>query len=151
MPPPAPHPSMVFDPVAWQWMPPESLTPDIQAAMRRINEAAGQARQRFITDLPGQEMIYKAKLNEAQAYLAAGEPEDLTGYPLLAAEVGITTQTAYQLAVIWLWMAEIWIQAAAQIEAIRLSGIAAVQSAQDIEGVSAAEEAATSALGAIQP
>lgn len=127
------------------------LAQDQAGAVERINTAAGQARQRFITDLPGQEMIYKAKLDEAQAYLAAGEPEDLTGFPLIAAEVGITAQTAYQLAVLWPWMAEVWIAAAAQIEAIRLSGIAAVQSAQDIEGVSAAEEAARSALGAIQP
>jgi len=127
------------------------LAQDRAGAVERINRAAGQARQRFITDLPGQEMIYKAKLDEAQAYLAAGEPEDLTGYPLLAAEVGITTQTAYQLAVLWLWMAEIWVQAAAQIEAIRLQGTAGVQAAPDLPGIAAVEARTVSALEAIQP
>lgn len=154
--PPSPH--HIFDPVSEGWIDPRSPE-DISAdlALRKmqsaqtINTAAGQARQRFITDLPGQEMIYKAKLDEAQRYVSGPEPANLDGFPLIAAEVGITAQNAYQIAVIWLWMAEVWIRAAAQIEAIRLSGIAAVQSAQDIEGVRAAEETATSALGAIQP
>ena len=151
LPPPAPHPSMTFDPVAWQWVPPQSHAADIAQAVRRINEAAGQTRLRFITDIPGQEMIYKAKLDEARAYLSGPEPESLDAFPLIAAEVGITAPDAFQIAMIWLWMAEIWVQAAAQIEAIRLQGTAGVQAAQSLDEIARIESRVLTALHSIGP
>ena len=42
--------------------------------LAKINDAAGVARQKFITTKSGQEMVYLAKEREAIAYLAAPIP-----------------------------------------------------------------------------
>ena len=80
-------------------------------------------RQPLVTELPGQEMVYLRKEQEALAFLADPDPV-ITEYPLLKAEIGITAPTAYQLAQIWINMSSLWRTAAAQLEAYRL-GIAA--------------------------
>jgi hypothetical protein len=105
-------------------------------AISAINEAAAKARLRYITDLPGQQMIYLAKQDEATAYLAANhEPATLAAFPFLAAEVGITAPTAYELAQIWLNMAALWISVATQIERQRMVEIKLIQSMTDAEAV----------------
>lgn len=91
-------------------------------AVAAINQHAGQVRTLFITELPAQQMIYLAKEAEALAYLAA-TPADLGQYPLIAAEVGITADTALALAQLWVGTANQWRALAANIEAIRLGHI----------------------------
>lgn len=100
-------------------------------AIASVNEWAGKTRSLYITELPGQEMIYLAKQTEATAYLAS-RPADLTDYPFLAAEVGVTAPTAYELAQLWLNMAALWKGAAAQIENLRLTQIAQIESAASL-------------------
>ena len=52
------------------------LLPDVQAAATAsVNAAIGQVRARYITVLPGQEMLYLAKETEARAWLAAVDPD----------------------------------------------------------------------------
>jgi hypothetical protein len=108
-----------------------------RAARARVNERAGQARLALVTDISGQTAIYQAKEAEARAYLAAGAPDDLHDYPAIAAEIGITAPTAYQLAQIWLFMAAQFRMAAAASEHARLSALAAVDAAPSIEALEA--------------
>jgi hypothetical protein len=93
-------------------------------AIAAINQHAGYVRTLFVTDLPGQQMIYLAKEAEARAYLAESpEPASLAGYPMIAAEVGITADTALELALYWQGTANQWRALAASIEQIRLGHI----------------------------
>jgi hypothetical protein len=105
-------------------------------AVARINANASSLRGQYITVIPGQEMIYLAKEAEAVRYLAE-TPETLDGFPMLAAEVGITAPTAYELAQLWANMSALWRQVAAQIETARLTAIYAIEAAEDAAAVDA--------------
>lgn len=108
------------------------------AAVGHINTVVGQLRVKFITSLPGQEMIYSAKEAEAKAFLAEDpEPLDLTGYPFLAAEVGITAANARDLADLWLAMAASWRTVGPQLETLRLGAITAIEDAADVAEITA--------------
>ena len=106
------------------------------AAITAINAATGLARQQFITTCPGQEMIYIAKEREALAFLAAPVVE-LAAYPLLAAEVGVTAPSVWELAQIWANVAVYWRGLAAQIEGARMRAIARIEVAADPRSVAA--------------
>ena len=109
-----------------------------RAAARADLAAWGQAsRRQYITPLPGQDMIYLAKQEEARRWMADAEP-DLADYPLLSAEVGITAPDADQLAQIWANMAALWITAAGQLELLRLTASAAIEAAETITEITAA-------------
>jgi hypothetical protein len=108
------------------------------AAIAQINQLAGMARQRYITTAPGQEMIYLAKEAEAVAYLAASVPNppaDLAAYPLLAAEIGVTAPTAWELAQVWVNTALIWRSIAAGMEGARMRAIAAIEAADNVAAI----------------
>ena len=118
-----------------------SLTAELghyrKVALTEVSLLVGEIRQRYITIIPGQEMIYQAKEAEARLWLQT-QPEDLTDFPLLAAEVGITAPTAFELAQLWLNLAVMWKSVAAQLETLRLqtgAAIAAAGSAAEIEAV----------------
>ncbi|WP_112312326.1 hypothetical protein [Pseudogemmobacter bohemicus] len=99
-------------------------------------------RAGLITALPGQDMIYLAKEAEARAWIGATDP-DIAAFPLLSAETGITAPDAGQLAQLWLNMADLWRAAAASLEALRLSTLAAIAAAQTPEDITAALAALT--------
>lgn len=94
-----------------------------------IDAAADSVRSRFAT--PNMHQIYSDKRNEAERYLtaAADEPPDLSDYPYLSAEVGITSETPQALAALWLYMDAQWKQVAAFIEQIRIASKAQVRAA----------------------
>ncbi|PTW48337.1 hypothetical protein [Rhodovulum kholense] len=99
-------------------------------AIAEITDVTSALRRRYITAADGQDMLYQAKRDEAVAYLALDpEPATLTLFPLLAAEVGITASTPYELAQLWVNMQAIWLAAAAQIEPIRLTAVYTVETA----------------------
>lgn len=106
-----------------------SLEPARARAMAKLSAWIAAARAQFITELPGQEMVYLAKEAEARAWVAAIAPV-LADYPLLSAEVGITAPDAEQLAQLWLNMATLWRATAAELEALRLSTQAAILAAE---------------------
>lgn len=106
----------------WRDATAEDITAARADAVAAINQRAGAVRALFITELPAQQMIYLAKEAEARAYLAA-TPADLGQYPLIAAEVGITADTALALAQLWVGTANQWRALAANIEGIRMSHI----------------------------
>ncbi len=121
---------------------PEDLRAEATATANRM---AGAARGQFITDIPGQQMIYQAKEAEARAYAADPDP-DLSAYPLIAAEVGITAPDAWGVAQVWLNMAALWTATAAALEAARLTATAAIAEAGTMATIDAALAALETAL-----
>lgn len=117
-------------------------------ALRDIDDAAGRARLRFITDVPGQQAVYLVKLQQAQAYTAAVALDaQATVPPYIAAEASATGQTAQQVAANVIALATVWNeQAGPAIEGARMGGKAAVTAAQDLETAEAARVAAVQAL-----
>ncbi len=67
-------------------------------AADEIDNAAGRARSRYLTTVPGQEATYTAKYAQAQAYIAAGYPADTAGYSWVAQESLRTGLTPTQAA-----------------------------------------------------
>lgn len=128
------------------------LTAYRRKAIAQINGAAGQTRLEFITDIPGQQMLYQAKEQEAAAYLAESPaPVDLSAYPLMAAEVGpgLTALTPLDLAQTWLAMANQWRLVAAAIENVRLLHVYAVEQAADLATIDQYVAQALSLLASI--
>jgi hypothetical protein len=118
-----------------------------EAAIGRVNARAGRARRRFITVIPGQEMIYLAKEAEARRYVeAVPVPGTLDDFPFLAAEVGITAPDAATLADVWLLMAAELRAVGAQIEHLRLGAVADIDVAAGAPAVAAAEAAFMAAI-----
>jgi hypothetical protein len=113
------------------------MEPRRELARIGVYTILSQARKSFITDLPGQGMIYLDKELEAKRYLALDpEPEDLTDFPWISHEIGITGQTAYQVAYLFEYKASLWRYVGPIIEALRLEAgnvIDAAQSQADID------------------
>lgn len=117
-------------------------------ALRDIDEAAGRARLRFITDVPGQQAVYIVKLEQAKAYTAAVALDaQATVPPYIASEATATGQTAQQVAANVLALAAVWNeQVGPAIEGARMGGKAAVTDADDLAAVEDARIAAVDAL-----
>lgn len=93
-----------------------------------IDRAAGEIRLLFITDAPGQDMIYQEKRREAEALQLAPElPPEQT--PHLTAEAAAFGVTRAAKALEILAQAAAWCSVSAMIETRRLSAKAAVQAA----------------------
>lgn len=112
------------------------LEPFRARAIDRLNRLFGAKRIPLITDIPGQEMIYLRKENEARDYIADPAP-DMLNYPMLAAETGVTAPDAYALAQLWLNMSELLRQTAATLERLRMQGINAISVAETPAGIDA--------------
>lgn len=67
-------------------------------AAGEIDGAAGRARSRYLTTVPGQEATYTAKYAQAQAYIAAGYPVNTAPYPWISQEASRTGLTLTQAA-----------------------------------------------------
>lgn len=107
-----------------------------EAALNRITTLRGQARLAYITDLPGQDMLYMAKAEEARAYLADPDP-DPADYPLVLSEVGITAPTAYEVAQVFTNLNAMWRRTAGSLDAACFQAEAAVQQAPDAATIDA--------------
>lgn len=129
-PPPGRH--YIWDGTAWQ--------PDM-TAIRAEAEAAIDAQADaqlapFISLTPGRAMTYQAKQAQAEAFLAATDP-DPADYPLIAGEVGITAETAQGVAEVVLAMSRSWHAMGAAIESVRLAAKKQVREAAKPEAVQA--------------
>lgn len=122
------HP-MAVDP------PPPDLATVRAAALTAVAEAAAAARNVWRT--PGKDGVYLSKLADADAWDAAGQPAALDAYPYLAAEVGITAETAAELVTMWRTMAVAWAATSAQIERIEMSSKAAIKAADTSHDIAA--------------
>jgi len=108
-------------------------------ALHAANKLVGNARATVITDIPGQDAIYQSKLAEARAFANDPAP-DMSRYPLLSAEVGVTAATAGELAALWERMNSQWAKLAASMEAARFRAGAAIRQAATTEEVEAATQ-----------
>jgi hypothetical protein len=133
------------------------ITPPERArylAQRDIDRAAGEARLRYITDVPGQQAVYLTKLAEATAYLAAYalDPQSIAP-PHIAAEATATESTPLAVAQQVAGLGALWTEGLSPaIEAARLGGKRSVTLATgaDDEAIAAAIEAArVAALAAL--
>ena len=112
-----------------------NIEPIRQSALNKLNERMAEMRSQLVTSLPGQDMVYIRKEEEAKSYLNSIAPV-LEDYPLIAAEIGITADTAYQIAQIWMAMSHFWISAAADLEGLRMrigNAIAQAETEEEIE------------------
>jgi hypothetical protein len=113
-----------------------------------IDEAAGFARDRYITTVSGQGAVYMIKADEAQAYKDAGYTGTVP--PHIAAEAAETGQTATQIADMVLATRDVWVNTLSPtIEGLRLGGKANVTSAVTDDDIQAASAAAIAALDAV--
>lgn len=122
-----------------------SLASQKANAIASLHNAVATARREFVTDLPGQEMIYLDKLTEARAYLTDPAP-NLADYPAIVAELGVTAETPYELAQLWLNMSAMWKFVSANIESIRLMAVNAINVAASEAEINAILSAAESDL-----
>jgi len=111
-----------------------------------IDQAAEDARLRYITPGAGQAAVYLAKAAEADSYKAAGYPSASTAYPLLTAEATATGQTKAAIADAVIAKRDAWMLVAGSIEGERIAGKAAVSAAVDIVTAMAARDNAIAAL-----
>lgn len=113
---------------------PPTLADHKASAAAYIDAAAGRARAQFITVAPGQEMTYLEKVIQARAYGADLDP-DVEDYPLLYGEIGITGESAAEVAGVILGRYALWQQIGAVIEATRLTAKRDVAAAEDAAGI----------------
>jgi hypothetical protein len=107
-------------------------------AVDAVNQAVGQARLPYLTDIPGQQAIYAEKAAEAVAYVAMDPaPQTLDDFPLMAAEVRITAPDAWQLAQVWLNMQAQLRRVGAQSEQLRLGTQMAIAAATNLDEIAA--------------
>lgn len=116
-----------------------------------INEAAAEARMRHLTDLAGQDLVYAAKLHQAQGYIAAHAADSQAEVPpYVAADVAVVGGTALAAAQAIVAAADAFHAGAGpQIEQARRAGKAAVATATSAEDIEAAKASALQALQSI--
>lgn len=101
-----------------------------RAARVKIDGAAALARMRYITSLPGQDVTYLAKYQDAKAYIAAGPLAQLGDYPWIQAEAQATGQSAPATATRIKTAGDLWHNVKGPaIEAIRVARKDAVSAA----------------------
>ena len=150
----------VWDEQVEEWVPPpppdpmpEPGPPDMapirEAAHAEIDTAAGAARASVLTMVPGQEMTYLRKEDQARDYLSAADPDD-ADYPLLQASVGADAYpaghpnagqlvaTVAEAAAVVMMVSDAWTNLGALIERVRLRGKRLATLAETPEEVAAA-------------
>jgi len=102
---------------------------------RNVSMTADRARAAFISHSSTQQTVYQQKAAQAAAFLLEYPVASLASaappasWPYLAAEVGITGATMFDVAIAITAASKRWIAAAAQIEALRLTAKKAVANA----------------------
>lgn len=119
-------------------------------AAEQIDAAAGRARARYLTTVPGQEATYTAKYAQAQAYIAAGYPADTAPYAWIAQEslrTGLThTQAADRIKA----TGDIWANLVGPaIEGLRIGGKDGLPSLLTIADVLTHEKSVVAALDSL--
>ncbi|MBP1806454.1 hypothetical protein [Rubellimicrobium aerolatum] len=147
LPPPEPEPTAAA--VAAR-----ALEAGRREARAQVLEAAAHVQRLYLTDLPGQTLVYEHKRLQALAYLAASAdapaPEDAEVYPLLASELRAGRAGSYwQAAQVIAYRAGVWTGLAAALDAARYRADDALAAAQDEAAIAAALAAYAAALDAL--
>ena len=116
--------ALSWDHEALQWVDRRTATEAEPLALQQIDQAAGEARARYITSVPGQAETYLMKYQDAVAFQAGNGPT-----PWVEADAqayGVTEAEAAQNIVDQYFA---WVAVGKEIERIRLSAKASVRSA----------------------
>lgn len=115
------------------------------AAQAQVDDAAGRARLRYITDVPGQQATYTRKEQQARQWVDSGYAGDAPSF--IAAEAEALGETPQHIAQQVITLADFWAYSKGpEIEAARIKWKAAVRSATTLEAVQAALDAALAEL-----
>lgn len=118
-----------------------------RSAHNAIDCAAGAARLRFITDVPGQQAVYMLKLQEAISLVASPG----ASAPHIVSEAAATGKEPTQVAEAVIAMAGRWNSVASPaIEGARIGGKAAVTAARIADDRTALQAAAATAIAALE-
>ncbi len=105
-------------------------------AVGEINRIAGELRTAIGTNIPFQGDVYQLKEREALAFQADDAP-DATKYPVIYAEATARQMQPADLVAEYLYNAQAWPVAIAQIEAMRMGAITALSAASTVEEIEA--------------
>ena len=120
-----------------EWLKPDLATLQAEACAR-VDARAEDLRNAVVTPGSGQMAAYRRKEEQARAILQDPEPNE-TKYPAIYNEVGITANTAQEVAEEILAKAAAWWEAGDVIERARLAGKRAVLAATSVAAIQAAE------------
>lgn len=103
-------------------------------ARSEIDKAAGNARARYITTIPGQQEVYREKFDEAIDYLTNNDDSKYPDedYPLLLVETAIRGIDMRSFAEEIINLKKQWVKKMASIEDLRLSGKYGVESCETL-------------------
>lgn len=143
-----PTASHQFDVAAKEWVDMRSLEQVIESALVMIDEAAGKARLRYITSVPGQAETYAKKEEQARQWAAASFAGDAPSF--IAAEsvaLGVSAQSVAEEVIA---LADYWANVKGpQIEACRRKWKVAAGAATSTADVQALLESARLELEAL--
>ena len=126
---------------------PSAALAALQLSARAAIDAAAEAtRLRYITPGAGQAQTYQMKLEQAQAYLLAGSPENASAWPFIAGEAEALSVTPAAAAQAIIDTRDQWVAVGALIEKNRLAGKRAVTVATTTDAVMTARAAAIQQL-----
>ena len=130
---------------------PPTLDEVKQGLQLKVDELAGKERQKYITDVTGQSLVYKEKQDEAFAYSKAwfghkNAPDEVrepneNDYPMLKAGIGVEGKTMIDVAAIVTQAYADWQIIGAAIEGVRLKTKMAISEAKTAEEAQAIFEA----------
>ncbi len=124
---------------------PQDIDILLKESERRIDEAASFASARYISQGVGQECRYIIKREQAINFLRDSEP-DMADYPMVKREADETGRTPRETAQLILDTASLWIELAAEVEALRCGGKKKCRESADVTEVIQHRDAAISAL-----
>lgn len=114
------------------------------SALAQITAMRGQARLVYITDLPGQDMLYSAKYAKAVEYLSDADP-DPHYYRLIYSEVGenpgATASTIDEVVQVFMNLNYVWEVAASILDPVFYDADAIVKASSTIAAVDAVLDA----------
>lgn len=133
---PKPSKYHVFDYDAKVWIDnsPNKIDEIKSSALSEVYENSSKLRSLYVTDIKDQATVYTMKRDEATRFLNDNDP-DISDYPLIAAEIGITATTAYEVAQTYLNMSHMFVSALAMLENVRLTAVTAIETATTREAV----------------
>ena len=118
-----------------------------ETAYKYIDIAAGEARARYISTGPGQEMTYHLKSTQAKEYRDAGYTGDVPVF--IQAEMAVTGMTAQQVADYIIATENQWLTLAVAVEQIRRAAKVQIEAETDLNVISQIQQNAINQLNLI--
>lgn len=133
---------------AMQWIDVRGLAQAKVDGQSEVDAAAGRARLRYITDVPGQQATYTRKEQQAREWVNSGYSGPAPSF--IAAEAAALGETPQHIAQQVITLADYWAYVKGpEIEAARIKHKAAVRAAATLEAVQTALNDAINELEAL--